>query len=103
MRESSNLFYYSSSKTKGLYCFSSHANGDGLPEKFSPWQALGVLRADQTPPHGISRKLLEAGVHAHGYQLLRKKSETVARKEEGTEPPCASSSVTTMSNRPCGF
>jgi len=81
MRESSNLFYYSSSKTKGLYCFSSHANGDGLPEKFSPWQALGVLRADQTPPHGISRKLLEAGVHAHGYQLLRKKSETVARKE----------------------
>lgn len=81
MSQPVNLFYYSSGKTKGLYCFSSRANGAGLPEQFSPWSALGVLRPDQKPPHGISRQLLEEGVHRNGYQLLRKKSETTAPTE----------------------
>lgn len=81
MNEPSNLFYYSSGKTKGLYCFTGHADGGGLPEQFSPWAALGVLRPDQRPPHGISRSLLEAGVRKNGYQLLRSKRETAASTE----------------------
>jgi hypothetical protein len=67
-----NLFIYSSQKTKDVFCYAGDSAGSQLPETLQPWKALGVLRADQIPPHGMSRSAIEAGVKAKGYQLWRK-------------------------------
>jgi hypothetical protein len=67
-----NLFIYSSQKTKDIFCYAGDSKGTQLPEALQPWKALGVLRADQTPPHGMSRAAIEAGVAEKGYQLWRK-------------------------------
>lgn len=71
-----NLYMYRSAKTAGLFCFSRDARGRGLPESLSPWTAFGVVRPDQAPPRGLSRKAIEAGIRANGYQLWREKQHT---------------------------
>jgi hypothetical protein len=68
-----SLFMFRSTKSEDLCCFSHSSKGDGLPEKFAPWNGFGVVRADQNPPHGLSRDAIEAGITAKGYQLWRKK------------------------------
>ena len=68
-----NLFMYQSIKMKGMFCFSRDPKGSGLPAGFSPWQAFGVIRSDQAPPHGLSRQAIEAGIREHGFQLWRTK------------------------------
>ena len=73
MTANGNLFLYSSQKQKGVYCYSLDANGGGLPATLSPWWAVGVMRPDQKPPHGLSRENIESGVRENGYQLWRKK------------------------------
>jgi hypothetical protein len=73
-----NLFLYSSLKSRGIFCFSPDAKGHGLPESLAPWQAFGVLRPDQPPPHGLSRKAIESGIRQNGYQLWRDKSKRAA-------------------------
>lgn len=78
MAATGNLFMYHSVKSKGLYCFSLDAKGTGLPDVFSPWTAFGVVRADQAPPHGLSRKAIEAGIDEHGFQLWREKKKSPA-------------------------
>ena len=78
MAATGNLFMYSSQKSKGLFCFSSDSRGNGLPSSLAPWMAYGVLRPDQTPPHGLSRKDIEIGVRASGYQLWREKKKPAA-------------------------
>lgn len=70
-----NLFMYSSRKSKGVFCFSPDARGNGLPPSLAPWEAFGVLRPDQSPPHGLSRKAIESGIREHGYQLWREKAK----------------------------
>jgi hypothetical protein len=67
---------YKSLKTEGLFCFSPGAKGEGLPQTLAPWEALGVLRPDQTPPHGMSRDAIMSGVKANGYQLWRNNQKT---------------------------
>jgi hypothetical protein len=76
MHANDNLFLYASEKTKGLYCYSPQSGGQGLPGRLSPWQAIGVLRADQPPPHGLSRPDIESGVRLKGYQMWRRKPKT---------------------------
>ncbi len=73
MSSGSNLFMYSSKKKKGLFCFSGDSSGAGLPVSLAPWLAIGVLRLDQAPPHGLSRQTIEAGIRENGYQLWREK------------------------------
>jgi hypothetical protein len=36
---------------------------------------VGVLRADQTPPHGLSRSAIDSGIRTAGYQLCRNKKK----------------------------
>lgn len=79
MNASANLFLFSSKKLEGLFCYSRFSDAEGLPKKYSPWSALGVLRTDQKPPYGLSRADIESGVRSNGYQLLRKKSAQNAR------------------------
>ncbi|MBL8789192.1 MAG: hypothetical protein JNM45_01755 [Rhizobiales bacterium] len=82
MHTPANLFLYSSKKQSGLLCYSRHADAEGLPQKYSPWLALGVLRTDQKPPYGLSREDIESGVRSNGYQLLRKKSASTSQRKE---------------------
>ncbi len=78
-----NLFMYLSLKSKGIFGFSADSRGAGLPESLSPWQAFGVLRPDQTPPHGMSRRAIEDGVRVNGYQLWREKAKPAPAKKPG--------------------
>jgi hypothetical protein len=73
MDTAANLFMFRSTTSDGLCGFSRNSRGDNMPAKFAPWEAYGVLRADQTPPHGLSRKAIETGIGKDGYQLWRKK------------------------------
>lgn len=76
-----NLYMYQTPKSVGLFCFSRDSKGIGLPETFAPWTAFGVVRPDQDPPHGLSRKAIEAGLNANGYQLWRQKSAAAAAQK----------------------
>lgn len=78
MNITGNIFMYRSQKTEGLFCFCPDPKGHGLPESLSPWTAIGVVRSDQAPPHGLSRRSIETGIAEHGYQLWRKKLPAAA-------------------------
>lgn len=78
MPASSNLFIFRSGPSPELSCFSASSDGSGLPQKLSPWTAVGVLRPDQVPPHGLSRVDIEAGVRSNGYQLWRSRKKAPA-------------------------
>lgn len=69
----SNLFMFRSGKTAALHGFASDPKGGRLPEKFGPWAAIGVVRPDQVPPHGLPREAIETGIANNGYQLWRTK------------------------------
>lgn len=73
MAEAAKLFVFRSTVSDGLCGFSAEAAGERLPGKFGPWTGIGVVRADQPPPHGLPRAAIESGVAANGYQLFRKK------------------------------
>lgn len=75
MTESSNLYMFRSSTSVQLHGFASESSGALLPAKFGPWAGIGVLRPDQTPPHGMKRAAIEEGVAKLGYQMWRKKAK----------------------------
>jgi hypothetical protein len=70
-----NLYMFRSKTSPELSCFCADPKGVGLPEKFSPWTAIGVLRRDQDPPHGLPRRAIEAGVRNNGFQLWRSRKK----------------------------
>jgi hypothetical protein len=72
----SNLYMFRSKTAPDLSCFCRDPKGDGLPAKFAPWTALGVLRRDQDPPHGLSRSAIESGIDENGFQLCRTKAKS---------------------------
>jgi hypothetical protein len=76
MADIGNIYMYKSGKSKSLFCFSLSPKGSGLPDGFAPWTSFGVVRSDQKPPHGLSRKAIESGISANGYQLWRDKRKT---------------------------
>ncbi|MCC7482763.1 MAG: hypothetical protein IT541_14680 [Hyphomicrobiales bacterium] len=78
MPSSKNLYMYKTGKSKGLFCFSRDPKGSGLPESFSPWEAIGVLRPDQKPPHGLKRQAIETGIDTNGFQLWRDRRKPAA-------------------------
>ena len=73
MPVTSNLFMFRSSTSESLHGFAGESSGKLLPSKFGPWDGIGVLRADQRPPHGLRREAIELGISQNGYQLWRKK------------------------------
>jgi hypothetical protein len=68
-----HLFMFRSSKNDSLNAFAPDSAGERLPKKFAPWVSVGVIRPDQTPPRGLGRAAIEAGIAENGYQLWRKK------------------------------
>lgn len=69
------LFMFSSESNEELHAFTKVGTGENLPEKHGPWVEQGVLRADQSPPHGLARSAIESGVKANGFQLWRRKKK----------------------------
>lgn len=74
MADSSNLFIFRSETSAALHGFAAESKGSRLPKKFGPWAGVGVVRADQRPPHGLRREAIESGIALNGYQLWRKKT-----------------------------
>jgi len=73
-----HLFMFRSSKNDSLNAFAPDSAGERLPQKFAPWVSVGVIRPDQTPPRGLGRAAIEAGIAENGYQLWRKKLPSTA-------------------------
>lgn len=78
MAPDSNFFVFQSDKSESLFGFAGNPAGDSLPEKFAPWTGIGVVRPDQTPPNGLPRAAIEAGIAENGYQLWRKNKKKPA-------------------------
>ena len=49
------------------------ATGSRLPDKFGPWLARGIVRADNANPHKLDRETIERAIEESGYQLWRMK------------------------------
>lgn len=63
------LYMFASRTKPELRAFAGEASGQGLPEKYAPWDAAGVVAPDRAPPHGFSRTKIEQAIGAQGYQL----------------------------------
>jgi hypothetical protein len=45
--------------------------GNQLPKHLGPWRAIGSVAPDQSPPHNLSRDVIEAAIKEQGFQLWR--------------------------------
>jgi hypothetical protein len=69
----STIYLYRSTKTKGLFCFSSDREPRNLPASLSPWRRFGLVKPGESLPHGLARDAIAAGLEQNGYQLYRRK------------------------------
>ena len=65
------LFMFKSETHPDLRGFGDDLAGIRLPRQFSPWCAVGAIAPDQSPPHGLSRAVIEKAIGDNGYQLWR--------------------------------
>jgi hypothetical protein len=63
------IFMFKSRVKPDLRAFAGEAAGAGLPEKYGPWDPIGVVRPDASPPHGFSRRTIEAAIARDSFQL----------------------------------
>ncbi|CAN5171464.1 hypothetical protein BH10PSE7_BH10PSE7_10970 [soil metagenome] len=75
MKGGSNLFLFRSDTSEALHGFAPTSAGENLPAKLGPWTNIGVVRPDQSPPHGLRRTEIEKGIAKVGYQMWRKKAK----------------------------
>ena len=74
------LYQFKSESRGELHAFTSDSTGSKLPPKFAPWQVTGMISPNRAPPHGLSRALIENGIHEAGFQLWRIKSDAKPAK-----------------------
>jgi hypothetical protein len=65
------IFVFKSEKRKGLRAFTGEGGGKGLPTRHGPWAAIGVVRPEVDPPHGLSRATIEKSIGDQGFQLFK--------------------------------
>jgi hypothetical protein len=65
------LFMFKSESKSGLHAFTAEPSGGQLPSPYQPWTAVGVVKPDSDPPHGLSRQAIELSIQEHGFQLWR--------------------------------
>jgi hypothetical protein len=65
------LFMFKSESKSGLHAFTADPSGGQLPSQYRPWTAVGVVKPDSDPPHGLSRRAIESSIQQHGFQLWR--------------------------------
>ena len=68
---SSRIFIFKSEANADLRAFGGDLAGIALPSKFSPWRAVGTVAPNQSPPHKLSRAVIEAAIKDRGFQLWR--------------------------------
>jgi hypothetical protein len=66
------LFIFTSSVKVDLHSFVVEGGETGLPKQFAPWTKVGVVRANERPPHKLARDAIERGIAEKGFQLWRK-------------------------------
>jgi hypothetical protein len=71
------LFIFESNADTSLRAFAGDAAGGKLPDQFSPWRQIGVIRPENAPPYNLSRHTIEKAISAHGFQLWRLKPKAV--------------------------
>jgi hypothetical protein len=67
------LFMFKSEGSGGLQAFAPDSAGEQLPSRHGPWTAVGVVREDKNPPHGMSRSVIEKSITDQGFQLYKVK------------------------------
>lgn len=65
------MYIFKSETRESLRAFAADQRGSALPENHGPWTAIGIVGSDSAPPHGISRKVVEDAIAAHGFQMWR--------------------------------
>ena len=75
MKAGPNLYVFRSDTADALHGVSHTSSGEQLPAKLGPWTNTGVVRPDQSFPHGISRAAIETGIAKVGYQMWRVKTK----------------------------
>jgi hypothetical protein len=88
------IFMFKSRAKADLRAFSGEPAGLNLPEKYGPWDPIGVVRPDASPPHGFSRKTIEAAIARDSFQLwvmqpLAKPAPAKARAAKAPATPAA--------------
>jgi hypothetical protein len=68
------IYIFKSDTNRELQAFSGQRSGTGLPDRFGPWHAIGVIRPEAAPPHGLSRSVIEKSIAEEGFQLWRRKA-----------------------------
>jgi hypothetical protein len=71
------LFIFESNANSSLRAFAADVSGCKLPDQFSPWRQIGVVRPENAPPYNLSRHTIEKAINAHGFQLWRLKPKAV--------------------------
>ena len=70
------LYVFQSDANTDLRAFTGDVLGSKLPDQFSPWQQIGVVGPDKSPPHNLSRETIESAIESKGFQLWRLKAES---------------------------
>jgi len=73
------LYMFASRIKPDLRAFAGEVSGEGLPEKYAPWDAKGVVGPEGAPPHGFSRATIEQAINSQGYQLWRTRTPKGAK------------------------
>jgi hypothetical protein len=69
------IFIFKSEARPDLGAFCGDQAGLELPSQFKPWLVVGAVAPDRDPPHKLPRDVIEAAIHARGFQLFRLKSK----------------------------
>jgi hypothetical protein len=88
------IFMFKSRAKPDLRAFAGEPGGLKLPEKYGPWDPIGVVRPDASPPHGFSRRAIEAAIERDSFQLwvmqpLAKTAAKVAARAPKAPTPAA--------------
>jgi hypothetical protein len=65
------LYIFKSDANAELRAFAGDPAGSKLPDQFRPWYAVGIVGADNAPPHKLSRDVIEKAIADAGFQLWR--------------------------------
>jgi hypothetical protein len=65
------IFMFTSRNKPELRAFAGESTGSKLPAKYAPWDATGVIRPENAPPHRFPRAVIEKAIEAEGFQLWR--------------------------------
>lgn len=63
--------YIFRSEAAELRAFAADEAGTALPQGFAPWRCIGLVEANEPPPHNFSRMKIESAVKVQGFQLWR--------------------------------